>query len=166
MWAFPRLISYPRSPQAFAAPLQARRQGPALPARTPHFAVKLYLSILNLLFGLFKSRRSLIDLFLRVLKCRSAVIYGGLSGSYLLLGIIYCVSRIGKLSFVELKRRLCGYDIIALLEILIRGHGALAVIKFLLHSLNLRRGIRDLRFKLLILFSASTSEAFALSIWL
>ena len=116
------------------------------------FAVKLDLSVLNLLFGLFKSRRSLVDLFLRVLKCRSAVIYGGLSGSYLLLGIIYCVSRIGKLSFVELKRRLCGYEIIALLEILIRGHGALAVIKFFLHSLNLRRGIRDLRFKLLILF--------------
>lgn len=62
------------------------------------FAVKLYLSVLNLLFGLFKSRRSLVDLFLRILKCRSAVIYGGLSGSYLLLGIIYCVSRIGKLS--------------------------------------------------------------------
>ena len=38
----------------------------------------------------FKSRWSLVDLFLRVLKCRSAVIYGGLSGSYLLLGVIYC----------------------------------------------------------------------------
>ena len=66
------------------------------------FAVKLDLSVLNLLFGLFNSRRSLVDLFLRVLKCRSAVIYGGLRGSYLLLGIFSFVSRIGQLGFLEL----------------------------------------------------------------
>lgn len=130
------------------------------------FAVKLDLSVLNLLFGLFKSRRSLVDLFLRVLKCRSAVIYGGLSGSYLLLGIIYCVSRIGKLSFVELKRRLCGYEIIALWRYSSEDMEPLpSSSSFCILSISAAES-ETCDSSSLYFFSASTSEAFALSIWL